>query len=149
MAYLAQLREVYAHFGVPMPLVYPRASATILDSASARFLAKSDLPFESLHAQDESALNKVLAAALPERVDRALREADQTVARIMADVIAAVPAVDPTLQGAAESTLGKLQHDLSTLHGKVIHAAKKKDETLRRQFHRAQAQSFNGIAQSA
>jgi bacillithiol biosynthesis cysteine-adding enzyme BshC len=148
LAYLAQLREVYAHFGVPMPLVYPRASATIVDSASARFLAKSEVPFLSLHAQDESALNKVLAAALPERVDRALKEADEAVARTMDEVIAAVPAVDPTLEGAARSTLGKLQHDLSTLHGKVIHAAKKKDETLRRQFHRAQAQSFpDGIPQ--
>ncbi len=35
LAYLAQLRGVYEHFGVPMPLVYPRASATVLDSASA------------------------------------------------------------------------------------------------------------------
>ena len=36
----------------------------------------------------------------------------------------------------------KLQHDLATLRGKVISAAKKRDETLRRQFFRAQAQAF-------
>ena len=66
----------------------------------------------------------------------------------MAAVVAAVPAVDATLEGAAKSTLGKLQHDLATLRGKVISAAKKRDETLRRQFFRAQAQAFpDGIPQ--
>jgi uncharacterized protein YllA (UPF0747 family) len=148
LAYLGQLRQVYDHFGVPMPLVYPRASATILDSASARFLEKHELPFEALQARDESALNQLLAASLPESVDRALREADKGIQENMAAIIASVPAIDATLEGAAKSTLGKLQHDLSTLRGKVISAAKKRDETLRRQFARAQAQAFpDGIPQ--
>jgi uncharacterized protein YllA (UPF0747 family) len=148
LAYLAQLRMVYEQFGVPMPLFYPRSSATILDSASARFLEKHDLPFEALQARDESALNRVLAASLPESVDRALREADEAVDQKMAAIAAAVPAIDATLEGAAKSTLGKLQHDLATLRGKVISAAKKRDDILRRQFFRAQAQAFpDGLPQ--
>ena len=148
LAYLGQLRLVYEHFGVPMPLMYPRSSATILDSASARFLEKHDLPFESLQARDEAALNRLLAASLPESVDRALKEAEESIQQKMAAIIESVPAIDPTLEGAAKSTLGKLQHDLSTLRGKVISAAKKRDETLRRQFFRAQAQAFpDGVPQ--
>jgi bacillithiol biosynthesis cysteine-adding enzyme BshC len=148
LAYLGQLREVYQHFGVPMPLMYPRASATVLDSASARFLEKHELPFEALQARDESALNRLLAASLPESVDRALTDADKAIQEKMAAIIASVPAIDATLEGAAKSTLGKLQHDLTTLRGKVISAAKKRDETLRRQFFRAQAQAFpDGIPQ--
>ena len=148
LAYLAQLRGVYEHFGVPMPLMFPRASATVLDSAAARFLEKYDLPFEALQARDESALNRLLAASLPESVDRALEDADKTIDEKMAAIIASVPAVDATLEGAARSTLGKLQHDLNTLRAKVISAAKKRDETLRRQFSKAQAQAFpDGIPQ--
>jgi uncharacterized protein YllA (UPF0747 family) len=148
LAYLGQLREVYGHFGVPMPLMYPRSTATILDSASVRFLEKHELPFEALQARDESALNRLLAASLPESVDRALNDADQVIQEKMAAVVASVPAIDATLEGAAKSTLGKLQHDLSTLRGKVISAAKKRDDTLRRQFSRAQAQAFpDGIPQ--
>ena len=148
LAYLGQLRDVYEHFRVPMPLIYPRASATLLDSASARFLEKHQLPLEALQARDESALNRLLAASLPEAVDRSLKEADESIQQKMAAIIESVPAIDPTLEGAAKSTLGKLQHDLSTLRGKVISAAKKRDETLRRQFFRAQAQAFpDGIPQ--
>ena len=142
LAYLAQLKAVYEHFGVPMPLLYPRLSVTILDSASAKFLARHNLPLEALHARDEATLNRLLSESLPATVDRALQEANDAVERSMAALIAAVPAIDATLEGAAKSTLGKLQHDLTVLRGKIISAAKKRDDTLRRQFLRAQMQAF-------
>ena len=53
-----------------------------------------------------------------------------------------MPPLDPTLEGAARSTLGRMQHDLETLHGKMIQAAKRRDDTLRRQFVRARALAF-------
>jgi bacillithiol biosynthesis cysteine-adding enzyme BshC len=142
LAYLGQLKGVYEHFGVPMPLMYPRASATLVDSATRRFLAKYDLHIEDLRQQDEAALNRLLESQLPAQVEEALGEADAALRRTLARVIEVVPAVDPTLAGAAKTTLGKIEHDLRSLHGKVIQAAKKKDETLRRQFVRAQSQVF-------
>jgi uncharacterized protein YllA (UPF0747 family) len=60
----------------------------------------------------------------------------------MAAVIQAVPAIDPTLEGAAKSVFGKMAHELTTLHNKIIQAAKRRDETLRRQFVRTRAQAF-------
>ena len=142
LAYFGQLRGIYEHFGVPMPLVYPRASATLIDAATARFLEKSQLPIEELQPQDESALNRLLEAQLPKEVDDALNAATTAARETMERVIAAMPSVDATLAGAAKTTLGKMEHDLKTLHGKVIQAAKKRDETFRRQFTRAQQQIF-------
>jgi len=37
-----------------------------------------------------------------------------------------------------------MQDDLKKLHGKIIQAAKRKDETLRRQFQNARSQAFPG-----
>ena len=62
--------------------------------------------------------------------------------RALERIIEVVPTVDPTLAGAARTTLGKIEHDFRGLQNKVIQAAKKRDETLRRQFARAQAQIF-------
>ena len=53
-----------------------------------------------------------------------------------------VPQIDPTLDGTVRTTQGKMQHEMQTLHNKVIQAAKRKDETVRRQFQRAQALTF-------
>jgi bacillithiol biosynthesis cysteine-adding enzyme BshC len=144
IAYLGQLRAVYQHFGVPMPLMYPRATATIVDSATARFLAKYDVPLADLQPRDEAALNRLLQAQLPPEVDRSLKHAGEAVQAAMQRVVDAMPALDPTLAGAAKTTLGKMEHDLKTLEGKVIQAAKRRDETMRRQFTRAQALAFPG-----
>jgi bacillithiol biosynthesis cysteine-adding enzyme BshC len=142
LVYLGQLKGVYAQFGVPMPLVYPRASATLVDSAGARFLTRYEVPLESLQPRDESALNRLLEQQLPREVEQALEAAQRAIDERMASVLAVVGSVDATLEGAAKSTLGKMSHELTALHNKVIQGAKRRDDTLRRQFIRAQAQAF-------
>jgi bacillithiol biosynthesis cysteine-adding enzyme BshC len=142
LAYLGQLRDVYARLGIPMPLICPRASATLVDAGAARFLNKHQVPFDALRSRDESALNQLLESQLPPEIEQSLKNAEDNLRSALQRVIDAMPALDPTLAGAAKTTLGKMEHDLKSLHGKVIQAAKRRDETLRRQFTRAQAQIF-------
>ena len=142
LAYLGQLREVYQHFGVPMPLMYPRASATLVDSAALRFLTKYDVPLEALQAQDEAALNDLLKSQMPPEIEASIVNASEAIDSAMQRVIAAMPLIDPTLEGAARTTQGRMHHDLDALHGKTIQAAKRRNETLRRQFVRARALAF-------
>jgi bacillithiol biosynthesis cysteine-adding enzyme BshC len=142
LAYLGQLRDIYAHFQVPMPLMYQRATATIADSATLRFLNKYELPLEAMQPQDEAALNQLLEAQLPPTVEQAIQGAAASIEERMAGIATTVPQIDPTLEGAVQSTLARMQHDLKTLHNKVIQAAKRRDETLRRQFRHAQALAF-------
>jgi bacillithiol biosynthesis cysteine-adding enzyme BshC len=142
LAYLAQLRPIYTRFGVPEPLMVPRASVTLLDSAAAKFLAKYQLPLEALQPDNEAALNHLLEHQLPKSVEQALEDVSRAVEAGMAHLVDAVPLIDPTLADAAKSSLGRMQHDLRKLHEKIIHAAKRRDETLRRQFARTRAQAF-------
>jgi uncharacterized protein YllA (UPF0747 family) len=107
-----------------------------------RFLSRQDLPFEALRAQDESALNELLGSQLPPEVEAALQQVAHTLEEEMTRLASAVTAVDNTLEGAARSALGRMQDDLKKLQTKVIQGAKRKDETLRRQFRHAQAQAF-------
>jgi bacillithiol synthase len=142
LAYLGQLKRVYDAFGIPMPLIQQRASGTIVDSNAMRFLTRHEVAPESLRAQDEAALNALLESQLPPSVDVSLQEALAAVEDRMARVSQEVSQIDPTLEGAARSTLTRMQDDLKKLHAKIIQAAKRKDETLRRQYHHARAQVF-------
>ena len=144
LAYLGQLKGVYEAFAVPMPLMYQRGTATLLDSNAARFLVRHDVQLEQLQAQDEALLNRLLEAQLPPGVDAALHEVSTLLQDRMERLTTGVTQIDATLEGAARSALGRMQDDLKKLHGKIIHAAKRKDETLRRQFHNVQAQAFPG-----
>src|SRR5206468_6725756 len=80
LAYLGQLRRVYEHFGVPMPLMYPRATATIFDAAALRFLNKYNLPLEALQARDEAALNALLEAQIPQVIEESFTGARDAIA---------------------------------------------------------------------
>ncbi|HEY3381889.1 MAG TPA: bacillithiol biosynthesis cysteine-adding enzyme BshC [Vicinamibacterales bacterium] len=144
LAYLGQLKPVYERFSVPAPLMFPRASITLLDSAAAKFLARYDVALESLQPDDESTLNRLLESQLPRSVEAAFESTTRTVDSSMGALAAAVPSVDPTLEGATRSALGRMQHDLQALHGKIVQAAKRRDDTLRRQFARTRAQAFPG-----
>ncbi len=142
LAYQAQLGGIYGAFGVEAPLLYPRANATLLDSAAVRFLERSALPLESLHTEGETALNKLLESQLPPTLEPGLEDLVREVSARIETIKAIVAEVDPTLTGAADTTRERMQDTVKTLHNKIIHASKKKDETLRRQFTRTQALAF-------
>jgi uncharacterized protein YllA (UPF0747 family) len=144
LAYLGQLKGIYEHFNIPMPLMYPRASATLVDSAALRFFNKYQLPLEALQPQDESSLNQLLISQIPPEVEAAFSDAKAGIDASIGQVAAALTTIDATLEGAAKTTLGKMQHDLDTLRGKMIQAAKRRDETLRRQYTRTRALAFPG-----
>jgi len=126
LAYLGQLRGVYEQFDLPMPLIYPRASATLLDRAAVRFLQKYAL----------------LRAQIPPAIEESFSVAGRAIQESLAHVADALLSLDPTLEGAAHSTIARMQHDLETLHAKTIQAAKRRDETLRRQYLRTRALAF-------
>jgi len=142
LAYQGELGPVYEHFGVPQPLVAPRVTATLLDSAAAKFLAKHDVALEALQPDNEAALNQLLEAQLPKAIEEAHAGASKAVEDGMARLIETLPLIDATLAGAARSSLGRMQHDLRALHEKIVQAAKRRDETLRRQFTRTRALAF-------
>ena len=115
---------------------------TLLDSAAVRFLERSQMPLEALQNRDDSALNRLLERELPAGLEAAITDANRVLReRLMALKDAVVP-LDPTLGGAADTTLERMQDTLKNLQGKVIQAAKRKDETLRRQFVRTRALAF-------
>jgi bacillithiol synthase len=142
LAYLAQLKQVYGAFGVPMPLIRQRATFTLVDSNAMRFLTRSEIPLERLRPRDDGALNALLQAQLPPGIERSLDETATTIDARLEALGSSVVALDATLEGAVHSTRSRMHDDLRKLHGKIIQAAKRKDDTLRRQFHHARALAF-------
>src|SRR5215470_1497061 len=122
-----------------MQLMHERATATLLDSNAIRCLSRYDFPLETLRVHDEAALNALLESQLPPTVEASLQDALRAITERMDAVAREVPQIDTTLEGATHSTLARMQDDLKKLHAKLIQAAKRKDETLRRQFKHARA----------
>jgi bacillithiol biosynthesis cysteine-adding enzyme BshC len=144
VAYQAELGGIYHAHGVERPLLCPRASATLIDSAAAKFLDRPDVTFGRLQTQGESFLNQLLANQIPPAIDRGLDEAAGGVREQLDRVRSALATVDPTLVGAADTTRDRMLDSLKQLQGKIVQASKRKDDTLRRQFLRTQGLVFPG-----
>ena len=142
LGYLGQLGRVYEQFDVPMPLIYPRLSATVLDRGAVKFLARHDIGLERMQTQDDGVLNGLVNAQLPPAVETAVTEAERHTGATLDAITELVTAIDPTLAGAARTTKQRMERDLHTLRGKIVQAAKRRDTTLRRQFYRTRAQAF-------
>ena len=125
-----------------MPLIYPRLSATIVDRAAVKFLTRYDVDFETLQASDDGALNQLISAQLPSGIDVAIEDAGKHIVKSLELIAQEAATVDPTLVGATQTTRERMERDLRNLKTKIIQAAKRRDETLRRQFNRTRASLF-------
>lgn len=134
LRYFAQLRGVYAHHGVAMPLVWPRATATVLEPPAARILDKYGLAASRFQAEPKAALERVLLerGGHGER----FRSASDELERLVEKLLAEVEGIDPTLRGTVERGRGYLEMTLRRLRGKTAEALAREDGTTRRQFAR-------------
>jgi bacillithiol biosynthesis cysteine-adding enzyme BshC len=142
LAYQAQLGDAYRAVRAEPPLLYSRVSASLLDSAAAKFFDRCGLGYEAFHVQDDSVLNRLLERQLPPDIEHTLSEAEREMTARIETLRGLVPQVDPTLSGAVDTTLGKVRDTLQHLQAKIVQASKRKDDTLRRQFSRTRTLLF-------
>ncbi len=145
LAYLAQLGSLYAHFGVTMPLIAPRASFTVVERSQARFLERYEVALPRLSSDDESLLNEILRQHTPPQLEEDLGRAQTCIQELTSALERDLAEVDPTLVGTVASTRGKLLHHLKELESKAMKAVKRKNETVRGQFLAARTALFPGF----
>lgn len=128
IAYLAQLSEVYQAFGVAMPAVAARHSATILTPAAARFLAKSGQnPAYFFRPWNE--IDRDLAAAVrPAGFDDAISGIENGLRSAFGELTRVAAAADSTLVGATEAALNNALKSVEVVQKKAVAALKRKNE---------------------
>jgi bacillithiol biosynthesis cysteine-adding enzyme BshC len=154
VAYFAQLGPVYARFGVPMPVVYPRASLTLLPEKTARVLGRYGLTVADLAGAHGASQEQTLAA-LHRRL--ALEHAGVDLDAPFAAASAALDAlldglrplatgVDASLDRAVEAARAKARRALRALEQKTARAAKRKHAVIYERLGRAAVVLFPGGA---
>jgi bacillithiol biosynthesis cysteine-adding enzyme BshC len=136
LAYFAQLRPVYAAFGVPMPVIVPRATVSLVEPRIAQLLARFRLGLPDLTAEPEQIASRILRAQLPPDLGATLAAARQGVDEIFRQIGEAVAAVDPTLKATAGQTSGHIKGHLDQLEKKAVQALKRREADTRQQLQR-------------
>lgn len=136
LAYFAQLRPVYAAFDVPMPVIVPRATVSLLEPRIAQLLTRFRLGLPDLTAEPEQLASRMLRAQLPPDLGATLAAARQGVDEIFRKIGEAVAAVDPTLKATAGQTSGHIKGHLDQLEKKAVQALKRREADTRQQLQR-------------
>lgn len=136
VSYFAQVSVLYEEFNLQMPVIYPRASATIFEKGITNTLAKFGFtPQEVFVLGDaliEAGLKQVSELNLSGHFDRT----NETIDQAMAQLRAAIASVDKTIADASETTRKKMLGYLGELRAKASEAEKRKHETSVRQLNK-------------
>lgn len=144
VAYHAQLAPVYAAFGVPMPILLPRASLTLVEGRIGDLMARYSLGLPQLRAEPEALVSSILRQDQAAAFEARMAETKGTVARTFKEVEALVGEIDPTLKGPAAQAAGHAAHQLDGIQKKAIQALKRRHEDLRAHVHRVRGHLMPG-----
>lgn len=141
IAYFAQAGAVYECFGVAMPPIFPRITATVLEPSVSRIMNKFDLQMEDVFDGPDTLRRK----AVGEIQD--ITEFGQTRDEVIGAVEGLrrpVEAVDQTLGDALDNALRKMRYQIDRLETRFINAKVHRNQTLDRQLRTVSSRLFPG-----
>ena len=137
IAYFGQLKGVYETFGLPMPVIYPRKSVTIIERKIDHILKKYHLSVPDLWRNAAGAIGAITKEEIPEAVGRTLLLARDHLERDYASLKAEILAFDSGLAESVDLAKGKMNLQLDFMQKKVQQAARKRNDIAVRQLHKA------------
>jgi uncharacterized protein YllA (UPF0747 family) len=129
IAYFAQAAAVYETLKRPVPPVFPRISATIVEPRIERVMRKYDLDFQDVFRGRDFLRRKAVATVQGVQLFDDVRE------RMSVELESLRPmlnAVDPTLIGALDNSREKVLYQVEALRTKFVNAEARRNETLER-----------------
>jgi bacillithiol biosynthesis cysteine-adding enzyme BshC len=128
IAYFGQLKGVYEAFGLPMPVIYPRKSVTIVERKIDRILAKYHLEVPDLWGGADGIIRRLGESGIPEALALALSHAASRAEQDFEPIIRDAAAFEPTLKESARLARGKIAQQFRFLEKKIVQAAKKQND---------------------
>lgn len=148
VSYFAQYKGVYAWAGIPMPIIYPRASVTLAESKVTKVLDKYDLDIVDVAGDVEPLFQRLVVEAMEVDVDAMFEEAMRTLHEAINTLKPAVEQVDRTLARSAEATRAALVKEMEELRHRVVRAEKRNQDEVHAQLEKARANLFpQGVMQ--
>ena len=129
IAYFGQAGAVYETLRRPMPPVFPRISATVLESRVVRALKKYDMEFLDAFRGRESMKRKAVASVQGVELFDGVRD---RLSAELESLRAPLNAVDPTLAGALDNSRQKMLYQVETLRTKFVNAEARRNDMLER-----------------
>ncbi|MEZ4629345.1 MAG: bacillithiol biosynthesis cysteine-adding enzyme BshC [Deinococcales bacterium] len=133
LRYIAQLKGVYDHHQVAMPMIYPRMTVTVIEPPVKRIMEKYGLTIANISNLEKGKM--ALALELSEHGE-AFELGQQGVEEGLEQMLNHIRHIDPTLERSVQKTQKHLSSILNKLKDKSAHALYRQNDILNSQIAR-------------
>jgi len=138
LAYYAQMKGIYNAFDIPMPIIYPRKSLTLLESKIEKVLDNYNLNVPDFWGNVEALTTEIAKAQLPESLEKRINNASLCISKNLQALEETVLEFEPTLKNTVDNVKGRILGQMDGLEKKILQAYKKRNEVIGQQIHKAQ-----------
>lgn len=142
IAYFGQLKSVYEYYNIVMPIIYPRASVTLVEEKVQKILEKYSLDLIELFGDVEAVLAKVSEQVSEVKVDSLFGVMESRIIEAVNEARFGIQQIDPTLNGSIDGSIQKFQQQIEVLKQKTQKAQQQKEDISLKQIRKAAMHIF-------
>ncbi len=130
IAYFAQLAPLYRAFDIIEPLIWPRASLTLIEPRYASLMARYALQVTDLFAGAEAVRARIVERFLKDNDLAHFHRAEDVIAEELTRLRQILADIDPTLDRPAMKAIEKVRHQVESLRRHYSEARSRRDTVL-------------------
>lgn len=134
IAYFAQVMPLYEYFEIEPPIIYPRASATIIEKSIHSNMDKFNLELKDIFIKAEKLKDQIVATVSENNIDVTFEEALKQINLTFDDLKTQLFSIDKTISDSSERYREKMISSINELKNKAVQAQMKKHEVSLKQI---------------
>jgi bacillithiol synthase len=142
ISYFAQIKPLYEFYDIVQPIIYPRSSATILESTIENILEKNSVQINDLFIDVENVKKKIINSVAESSIDAMFDGLTKQVETAFDQLKEKLIDLDKTIADASNRYRDKIFSSINELKSKAEKAQQKKYEVTLRQIDRAAINLF-------
>ena len=139
IAYFAQFKAAYEWAQLPMPVIYPRATATIVEEKIQKSLEKNGITVSELLAGGNLVIEQLMNNLADEKLAQLFEQLEKEVDEKLEALRSTIEGVDKSLDQSLTTLKGKVLTPIRDFSGKVQSADKRRHQVVRDQLSKALA----------
>lgn len=144
ISYFAQFKPIYEWAGIPMPVIYPRATVTLVEHRIRKQLERYDLNLLDFEGDIETLFRRVVLSELDVDLEGAFETATKQLREIVSTLKPAIQQVDASLLKSSEALRVTLEKEIGKFKDRVVKAEKRRHDELYGRLEKARDQLFPG-----
>ncbi len=144
ISYFAQIKPVYDLYGLKMPIIYPRFSATIIEKKINKLLKKLKITDEMLLSDEEEIIKQIIRKKLDIDLEESMLDLEKDISERLTESEKVFLDIEMNISDSFDRIKRNLKKEIKVLSKKLYSGLKKQDEFVFGSIKKVYANIFPG-----